>query len=98
MKALTLFLFGFVCAIAQAATSDLLFPNNTVLLAGTAGNVIFNGSQFVTPTVQNDGAIRLSYLNTNGFVLSNSFLTVTGKSPCVAFDGSNHFLSWLDTN
>ena len=98
MKSLGALLAGLFCASAHAATSDALFPIGGTNFPGLAGNVVFNGEHFVTPTVQSNGTVRLVFLNTNGFVVSNFSLTVTGSTPRVAFDGANYLLAWMNSN
>jgi len=98
MKPLGVLLAGLFCALGQAAVSDALFPLGGTNFPGSAGNVVFNGEHFVTPTVQSNGAIRLVFLNTNGFVISNFSLAITGSSPRVAFGSGSHLLTWLNAD
>jgi len=60
MKALGVLLSGLLCASVHAATSDILFPRAGGSFSGAAGNVIFNGEQFVTPIVQINGGIEMT--------------------------------------
>ena len=98
MKALSVILAGLLCSSAQAATSDILFPRGGSSFSGAAGNVVFNGQQFVTPTVQSNGAIQFVFLDTNGVAVSNLSLSITGSSPRIVLNGSDFLLAWLNTN
>ena len=98
MKTLNVILTGLLCVSAQAATSDSLFPSGGSSFTGAAGNIIFNGQQFVTPTVQSNGAIQFVFLDTNGMAVSNLSLSITGSSPRVALNGNDYLLAWLDSD
>src|SRR5687768_17611233 len=98
MKTLGLILAGMLCATAHGATSDILFATGGSTFNGAPGNVIFSGQYFVTPTVQTNGAIHLTFLDTNGIAISNLSLSITGSSPRIVRDGADYLLAWLNTN
>jgi hypothetical protein len=98
MKTIALILAGLVSVSTHAAVSDLLFRTGGDTLNGAPGNVIFNGQHFVTPTVRTNGGIYLTFLDTNGVVVSNVSLAITGSSPRVVRDGADYLLAWLNTN
>ena len=98
MKALGLLLSGLFCASIHAATSDILFPTGGGSFSGAAGNAVFNGQQFVTPVVLSNGAIQITFLDTNAVAVSNISLSLTGSSPRLTLDGSDYLLAWLNTN
>jgi hypothetical protein len=98
MKAFVVLLLGLFYINVQAATSDMLSPNNGGVLMNAPGNVIFNGNHFVSPTVVSNGAIYLTLLDSNGFAVSESSLSITGSSPRVAFNGTRCVLAWIATN
>jgi hypothetical protein len=98
MRIFTLSLLLCLSAIAHAATSDMLFVTGGGTFAGKAGNIVFNGQHFVTPCVQNNGAIHLTFLDTNAVVVSNISLSITGSTPRLAPNGLGYLLAWLDTN
>ncbi len=95
---LTILLAGFLSTATHGAVSNLLFPTGGAGLPGAPGNVIFNGQHFVSPTVLGNGAMQLLFLDTNGIVVSNLSLSITGRSPRVAKAGADYLLSWLETN
>ncbi len=98
MKTIALILAGLVSVSTHAAVSDLLFRTGGGTLNGAPGNVIFDGQQFVTPTVRTNGGIYLTFLDTNGVAVSNISLEITGSSPRVVRNGLDYLLAWLNTN
>jgi hypothetical protein len=97
MKSSSIFLAMLLCAGAQGATSDLLFPQSSSTMTGLVGNVVFNGQHFVTPVVQSNAPLRLAFLDTNGSVVSNWSLSITGDSPRVLCLGQDYLLAWRNT-
>src|SRR4051812_27212870 len=95
----SLFLASLICALTNAATTDMLFERHEYWMDGRAGNVVTAGDQFVTPVVSSgNGAIRLAFLDTNAAVVSNLSLSITGRSPRVTFDGGYGLVAWINTN
>ena len=98
MKTIVLLLTGLFASIAHGAVSDILWRAGEGTLNGAPGNVIFDGQHFVTPTVRTNGAIYLTFLDTNGVAVSNVSLEITGSSPRVVRSGADYLLAWLNTN
>src|SRR5262245_34958999 len=96
MKLPGILLAALLCAVASAATSDILFPHGGATFPGAAGNVVFDGQQFVTPVVQTNGVMALVRLDTNGTVISNMSLAISGSAPRLDLAEGNYLLAWLD--
>ena len=98
MKFLGLLIAGMFSVHTFAATSEMLFPIGGQKFDGAAGNVVFNGTSFVAPTVDGNGALSLTFIDTNAIVISNLSLFITGSAPRVACAGGNYILAWCNTN
>ena len=94
----TFFMLWMICAVLNAATSDIILPLNSDHLEGTAGNVVFDGERFVTGVVQSNGTIRIIFINTNGAPVSIKLLGFAGNTPRLALNGPDFLFTWLDTN
>src|SRR5262245_28277775 len=79
---------------AHAATSDHLFVVGSDAFRGSAGSVVFDGRQFVAPVVQSNGALGLTFLDTNGVVASNVALSITGSSPRLTIVNGQSLLAY----
>jgi hypothetical protein len=108
MKTLGYFLGCLLAASLRAAVSDSLFATGGSLYTGSAvtndgfpgmpGNVVFDGEHFVAPGLLPNGAIRITYFDTNAVMASSNDLPATGSTPRLALNGNSLLLAWLETN
>jgi hypothetical protein len=108
MKSLGIYLCALLAGSVHAATSDILFATGGTHMTGSTvtnsgsmgvpGNLVFDGSRFVFPTVSPSGAIHLNFLATNGALVASNALPISGAAPRVIVLGTNYLIAWLDTN
>lgn len=87
-----------VCSVSSAAISKSFYLTGGATWPGTHGNLIFNGRDFVTPTADGNGALSLTLLNSNGVIVSNGSLSLTGSSPRVSMDATGYIVGFIETN
>ena len=98
MIARAFFTLWVACAVAKAATSDIILALHSGHLEGTPGNIVFDGARFVVGVVESNGAIQIVSINTNGAPVSTNALGSTGNTPRLALNGPDFLFAWLDTN